>query len=96
MIEEELTSRLDELTKKYDVLSSIVTGNPELGLTGTAKRLSSLEKEQESLKKQIDALAKEREEQKAMLKGIIVGLGLTGIGSIGSLVAILSQITGIS
>ena len=63
----------------------ILFGDPETESPGVLKRITILEK-------LVESAADERQAQKTMIKGILVGLGLTSITGIGTLATLLAQL----
>ena len=63
----------------------ILFGDVETESPGVLRRITVLEK-------LMEASADERQAQKTMIKGILVGLGLTSITGIGTLATLLAQL----
>ena len=63
----------------------ILFGDPETESPGVLRRIGILEK-------LVESAADERQAQKTMIKGILVGLGLTSVTGIGTLATLLAQL----
>lgn len=83
----DIRDKLGELDLKVVDLDNVVYGNNRQGTIGIIKRVENLEKLVENIE---DA----RREERATLKGIKIGLALTGLTGAGTLVSILSQVLG--
>jgi hypothetical protein len=79
----ELKAQLDALRRDVDRLIMLVDGDEGLDIDGLRQRTDRIEE-----------MADEVKRFKWILYGITIGLGLTGIGSIGTLVTVLSRATG--
>jgi len=79
----ELRAQLDALRRDVDRLIMLVDGDDGLDIRGLRQRMDRIEE-----------LAEEIDNFRALLKGIAVGLGLTAVGSLGTLAAVLSKVLG--
>ncbi len=68
-------------------LSEDIHGMPKRGVKGIRERLDTVET-------LATAMSKEREAINNRLKGLLIGLGLTGLASAGTLAAVARLITG--
>jgi len=79
----ELRAQLDALRRDVDRLIMLVDGDEGLDVDGLRQRMD-----------RIETLAEEVGAFKNQLRGIVIGLGLTGVGSIGTLIAVLTKTLG--
>jgi hypothetical protein len=79
----ELRAQLDALRRDVDRLIMLVDGDEGLDIEGLRQRMDRIEE-----------LADEVGAFKNLLRGIAIGLGVTGVGSIGTLIALLSKALG--
>jgi HEAT repeat protein len=84
-------SQIRETLAKVDLkstdLDAVIYGNARQDTPGLLKRVQTLEK-------LVEEIERGRAEQKATLKGIQIGLTLTGAAGVGTLITVLTQILG--
>jgi hypothetical protein len=79
----ELKAQLDALRRNVDRLIMLIDGSEDMDIDGMRQRLERQEN-----------LGKEVQKFKWILYGIGIGLGVTGLSSIGTLLAVLSKAAG--
>lgn len=79
----EIKAQLDALRRDVDRLIMLVDGSEDMDIDGLRQRTE-----------RIEDLAEEVKRFKWTLYGISIGLGLTGLGTIGTLVTVLSRAAG--
>lgn len=80
--EQQVRDELREIKQEIKLVTSIVRGNEITGLRGLLVRVRDLEEK-------VEFLLQEKERQKWTLRGIALGLGITGLSGIGNLIALL-------
>lgn len=75
-----------DVKKEMQLVTSIVRGNELTGLRGLTTRVEYLEEK-------VKFLLNERERQRWTLRGIALGLGITGLSGVGNLVALLKLLS---
>lgn len=83
-IESEL-AQLSGLSDRLDSLETSMYGSQRLQLPGVLTQL-------QKLTSSLDELVKERQAQSTLIRGIAIGLGLTSLTGIGTLITVLSQV----
>lgn len=83
----EIRETLAGVSLKSTDLEAVIYGNARQDTPGLLKRVQTLEK-------LVEEIERSRTEQKATLKGIQLGLGLTGAAGVGTLITVLTQILG--
>lgn len=81
----QLENELRDLKQRQAIHARVLFGDSETDTPGVLKRISTLEK-------LVESSADERQAQKTMVKGILVGLGLTSVTGIGTLAALIAQL----
>ncbi len=99
MTDEQLTARfarieadlaqLSQLGERVDSLETSMYGSARLQLPGVLTQL-------QKLTSSLDDLVKERQTQSTLIKGIAIGLGLTSVTGIGTLITVLTQVVGVA
>lgn len=84
---EEVREWLNEISALSRRLEVVVLGRPEYRVTGLAERMEKLE---DLVREIVDARKSERDK----LKGIQIGLALTGVTGAGTLFTLLTQVLG--
>jgi len=79
----ELKAQLDALRRDVDRVVMLLDGDEGLDIEGLRQRMDRIEE-----------LADEVGAFKNLLRGIAIGLGVTGVGSIGTLIAVLTKALG--
>lgn len=97
MTDEQLTARftrieaelveLSRLGERVDGLETSMYGSSRLKLPGVLDQL-------QKLTASLDELVNERRAQSTLIKGIAIGLGLTSLTGLGTLITVLSQVAG--
>lgn len=80
----QILNGLEANRERIDLLEQIVLGDAELHLDGLHKRVEIVEK-------LLKELISERKSERDRLRGISIGLGLTGLTGASTLIAVLSQ-----
>lgn len=81
---QDIRKTLDIVAKDNNELKAIIRGNTGLGLRGLMARIDNAEK-------MLDTIETERQRQETLIKGIGIGLGLTSLTGVGTLVVTLLE-----
>lgn len=80
-----LKEDVENLSKDVRRLVLLLIGDDELEVAGVVERLKETEQELETIKD-------EREAQANRLRGVAIGLGITGVSGVGTFITVLTQI----
>lgn len=82
-----LERRVAELEERAERFSTLLDGDERLGYTGLRRDIAIARQD-------IEMLKTEREKQRNMLRGIGIGLGVTGVTGAGTLGTLIAQLVG--
>lgn len=81
----QLEADVKELKVEQSFHARVLFGDQRAETPGALKRIGTLET-------LVENMEEERKTQKNLIRGIALGLGLTGIGSVGTFITVLTQI----
>jgi len=75
------------LESRISRMEIIILGDPTLGIEGLLPRIGRMEDS-------LSQLLQQRQEQRNLLRGIAIGLAVTSVSGVGTLLSILSKVFG--